>query len=543
VPTPGPAPPGGTPASTPADAATTHVDRMKQMQHDAITSQHADWGHWGDVPQRYSTWLSHSNRLIPIYTFGITLDKLREEGSVYSDEARLKQLYGEVPAGSVVPNAPYFDQTDVYRLQQQAVAEGKTQVILIVFDGMDWESTYNAALYKNGRVAYTQGRGTGLVFQDYRGTRTDFSAFVTSPRLAKCKFDVNSQTVMGGDRPTTGGYDPTRGGDAPGVRAPQFSYPIGLDRSQPHTVTDSASSATSMTSGIKTYNAAINVDVEGRRVDTIAHQLQRDRGFSIGVVTSVPISHATPAAAYAHNVSRDDYQDITRDLIGLPSVSHKQDPLPGVDVLLGCGWGEAKAKDAKQGDNFVAGREFYDPEDLRRVALENGGKYVVAQRTAGRKGIDVLTEAKQAAIDGKHRLLGVFGAVDGHLPFATADGGFDPAVDVKGETKYTAEDVQENPILADMAVAALDTLAHDEDGFWLMVEAGDVDWANHANNIDSSIGAVFSGDAAVKAIFDWVEARQAWEKTSVIVTSDHGHYFNLTKPQAIADANTAARSH
>ena len=88
-----------------------------------------------------------------------------------------------------------------------------------------------------------------------------------------------------------------------------------------------------------------------------------------------------------------------------------------------------------------------------------------------------------------------------------------------------------------MAVAALETLAHDPEGFWLMVEAGDVDWANHANNIDSSIGAVLSGDNAVKAVFDWIESRQAWDKTAVIVTADHGHYFNLVDPTAIAGTN------
>ena len=65
-----------------------------------------------------------------------------------------------------------------------------------------------------------------------------------------------------------------------------------------------------------------------------------------------------------------------------------------------------------------------------------------------------------------------------------------------------------------------------------MVEAGDVDWANHANNLDSSIGAVVSGDLAVKAVFDWIDARKQWDRTAVIVTADHGHYFNLKDPRS-----------
>jgi alkaline phosphatase len=526
-----------TTAAAPAEQGSSQLDAIGQMQKEAFETLQADWGYWGSSPDRFSTWLSHSNRLIPIYTFGLSMDRLRAEGSVYRDEERLKKLYGSLPESSLVPNASYFDQTDVYRLQQQAVVAGKTQIILVVFDGMDWNSTYNAAIFKSGKVGYTEGRGTGLVIQDYRGTETDFGYFVTSARLGKCDFDVDAQTVTGGDRPTTGGYDPQRGGFAPWQKAPQPDYPIGLDRTLPHTVTDSASSATSMTAGIKTYNAAINVDVFGNQVETIAHQLQRDRGFAIGVVTSVPISHATPAAAYAHNVSRDDYQDLTRDLIGLPSVAHKREPLAGVDVLLGCGWGESKKKAADQGQNFIPGREFYDPEDLRRVSLERGGKYVVTQRTPGRNGREVLQEATKAAIAGNHRLLGVFGATGGNLPFATADGKYNPTLDAKGQLEYSPEDVAENPILADFALAALDVLEKDNEGFWLMVEAGDVDWANHANNIDNSIGAVLSGDKAVKVVFDWIEGRKAWDKTAVIVTADHGHYFNLKNPETIARAS------
>jgi alkaline phosphatase len=66
------------------------------------------------------------------------------------------------------------------------------------------------------------------------------------------------------------------------------------------------------------------------------------------------------------------------------------------------------------------------------------------------------------------------------------------------------------------------------------VEAGDVDWACHGNNIDNCIGAVHDGDAAFRAVVEWVEARDAWDDTAVIVTSDHGHLFVLTDPAAFA---------
>ena len=85
----------------------------------------------------------------------------------------------------------------------------------------------------------------------------------------------------------------------------------------------------------------------------------------------------------------------------------------------------------------------------------------------------------------------------------------------------------------DMTRAALTVLEPNDNGFWLMLEAGDVDWANHDNNIDNSIGAVLSGDAAVKVLTDWVEQHSSWDETVLIVTADHGHYLVLEKPELL----------
>src|SRR5690606_19960267 len=118
----------------------------------------------------------------------------------------------------------------------------------------------------------------------------------------------------------------------------------------------------------KSYNNAVNVDPFGRKVPTIAHQLA-EQGMAIGVVTSVPISHATPACAYSHNVHRSDYQDLTRDLLGLPSISHPNVPLPGVDVLIGAGWGENRDADKSQGENYVPGNRYLADADLAAISL------------------------------------------------------------------------------------------------------------------------------------------------------------------------------
>ncbi|MBI1314745.1 alkaline phosphatase [bacterium] len=513
-------------------------DYFRELQRKAVETRQVEWGYWGADPQTYSTWTSHSNRLIPAYSFGMDLKSVSGENSVYRHPEALKKLYGRVPDETANPDALHFDQTDIYRLQKQAVAGGAKRVILFIFDGMDWPTTQAAAIYKRQELAYESGRGTGLHFQDYDGTTTDFGWFVSSPWVDSAKVDVNAQSVTSLGKPA-GGYSTRIGGATPWATPLDPKYPIGKSSPLAHDVTDSASSATSMTSGIKTYNAAINVDVKGNRVETIAHQLQRD-GFSIGVVTSVPISHATPAAAYAQNVTRNDYQDLSRDLVGLKT-DYRSEALSGVDVLLGAGWGVDKSSDGSQGSNYVAGNRYLPKEDREAIDQRNGGKYEVVERSFGVNGGDALHAAAKRAIDGKHRLFGFFGVGTGHLPFRTADGNYDPTVSVNtsdpmknsAAENYSAGDVAENPNLAEMTTVALDVLSSRSNRFWLMVEAGDVDWANHSNNIDNSVGAVISGDDAFRAATNWIEAHGGWQDTVLILTADHGHDLNLSRPEAL----------
>ncbi len=513
---------------------------MREMQFLAVETGDANWVHWGDKPSVFSNWTNHSNRLIPVYTFGISLESVKGPNSVYRSEKGLKKLYGKLPTFTLNPKAIYFDQTDVYHLQQQAFAAGKKNVILMVFDGMDWQTTQAASIYKNQRVMYRKDRGKGLSFLDYRGGPTDYGFCVTAPHNNDTKKNVDAQllTAIGGEE-KVGGYCSECGGRTPWEVPGAPSYLMGRRKSVPHMYADSAATATSMNAGIKTYNSSINIAPDGKQVETIAHQKQRE-GLSIGVVTSVPISHATPACTYAHNVSRNDYQDLTRDLLGVRSISHFEKPLSGVDVLIGCGWGITKEDDVEdQGVNFVPGNKYLSASDLKRIDVENGGRYVVAQRTPGVAGKEALKAGSQLAAKNRSRFFGYFGAMGGHLPYQTADGKFDPT---RGENKvdvYSQADVFENPNLADMTEAALDVLATNEKGFWLMVEAGDVDWANHNNNIDDAIGAVFSGEAAFDVITNWVEANSNWDETAVILTADHGHMLVLEDLEALAGARIA----
>ena len=92
-----------------------------------------------------------------------------------------------------------------------------------------------------------------------------------------------------------------------------------------------------------------------------------------------------------------------------------------------------------------------------------------------------------------------------------------------------------------MTESALSVLSQNKQGFWLLVEAGDVDWANHDNNLDNAIGAVKSGDDAFKVITDWVEKNSNWDETLVILTADHGHYLNIDQPEALIPPKKEAK--
>jgi len=540
---------GATAVADPQDLHIAAPDRIRRLQSDAEAAGRAWWGYWGDQPQKYVSHSSHSNRLIPVYAFGMSLDTVSGTNSVYRDADRLRTLYGRTPDRTLNPAAEYFDQTDVYRLQMAAADAGKTRIVLVVFDGMDWHTTRLAAIATRGRVEYASGRGTGFSFQDYRGAPTDFGFCVTSPANDKTRVDVDAQAVINPGGEVAGGYDPSRGGDTPWDRRASLTYLIGKDRDVPHAYTDSAASAAALCTGRKTYNDSINVAVDGGAMEPIARTLQA-RGYAVGAVSSVPASHATPACAYANNVSRDDYQDIARDLVGLPSIAHRGEPLPGLDVVIGGGFGVPAdpVKDKDQGANLEPGLKYVADSTLAAIDAAKGGRYRLAVRTPGRAGAEVLAEAAADAIAARQRLFGLFGAGEGHLPFQTANGDYDPAagnLPTDDETidalrrkygssiRYSEADIAENPSLAEMATAAMDVLAS-RGKFWLMVEAGEVDWASHANNVDNCIGAIRSGDAAVQRVFEWIERHDAWADSVVIVTSDHGHAFVLTEPDALA---------
>ena len=528
-------------------------DHVADLQAESFATGQPSFGHWGTDRQNYSAWTTHSNRLIPVYTFGtrqadgaVNLRHYKGVNSAYRNAEKLKRIYGRVPERTLHPTATWMDQTNIADLQRAAAQAGRKYIFLIVFDGMDWDTTRAAAIHNTQTISYQKGKGNGTHLQNYTaGGTSQFGLMVTSPHNDGTTMNADQQTVENPGGKTFGGYDPAAGGSAPWDTPRDAGYLISKPAkgNVKHAYTDSASSATSMMAGIKTYNNAIGVDPAGNPVPSVAHALQAE-GWAVGIVSSVPISHATPACAYAHNVTRKDYQDISRDMLGMRSISQPEQPMAGLDVVLGGGFGKRQDKDAAQGKNFEAGNVYLADSDLQAASVDNGGAYVTAVRTSATNGTQLLADAAKQAVAGKHRLLGFFGVgkYSGHLPYQTADGNFRPVKGVAAKPEsYSEGDIVENPTLADMTRASIDVLNSRADRFWCLVEAGDVDWANHDNNIDNAIGAVNSGDAAVKVVTDWVENNSSWNDALVIVTADHGHLFQLVEPKKlIATAESAS---
>jgi alkaline phosphatase len=561
------------PAQEPAAAADVK-DRLKLFQAANVANARTKIDrvyHFGSqgASGSFSNHSTHSNRLIPFYTFGSKLDpgSVTGKNSVYRDPERLKALYGFLPENTVNPGAEYADQSDLRKVMADAVAGGVKHLFIVWFDGLDWDTTRASAVARSGKV-YNEGKGSGLVFQDYeaRGTAR-FGYYVTSPTHDKNDPDVDAQTVTIPSNSSRGGYDARIAGPNPWTLGPLAAQAPGYLKGQSgddrdklgvkaaggtvHAYTDSAPSAAEFVSGRKAYNNGINVADDGTFVPTLFHQLQA-QGWKLGTVTSVPFDHASPAAMYAHNVNRDDYQDLGRDMLGLPSIAQqtRREPVhPGLDVVIGTGFGQeshGKGLEA-QGKNVVAGNLYLTDADKAAIDARNGGRYVVVQTEPGVHGGRALAAAAEAAATRLRasttpgdRLFGFFGSKAlNHLPYRTADGRFDPAADLNGKSeKYEPTELAEQPTLTDMTRAALTVLsARPGRPFALFIEAGDVDFALHANNLDNAVGAVYSGEDAVKAVIEWVETHSNWDESALVVAADHGHYLVVDDLPALAGTN------
>ena len=227
---------------------------------------------------------------------------------------------------------------------------------------------------------------------------------------------------------------------------------------------DSASTATSIATGKKTWSGSINVSEDFTQTyETIAEKLKAQKDMKIGILSTVNLNHATPAAFYAHQASRSSYYDIGLEMID-----------SGFDYFAGGGLLQPTGKEK-------------DKEDLYALAEEAGYKVVQTQ-----------AEALKAE-DGKVI------AIDEHLADSSA-------------MSYELDRAEEEWALADYVEKGIEVLDNDN-GFFMMVEGGKIDWACHANDAASTITDTIALDNAVEKAVEFYNEHP--EETLIIVTGDH----------------------
>jgi alkaline phosphatase len=448
-------------------------------------------------------------------------------------------------------------------------------VIIMIGDGMGWEMA-RAAAVANGAPFYSSGKGEGLNFQTLsnyalattygttiakpNGTFSTgngaldgtISATGDSPILPGFTFNPtfnSGNTATGGASNNSPnavgnlvGYDPTRGGINPWTPGndPQYikwSYP------------DSANTATTLYTGVKSYNNAIGVDIYEDPLESVLVTANK-QGKSTGLVTSVPIDHATPAAAAANVNRRSKYDD---DFPALDNILQQELRVYQPTVLLGGGHPlSAPGDPLPEGVEPNVSNEFIRPstyQELSSNPTSNRYDYTFLERNPDAAKSLAETAASLDPNKGD-RLLGLYGArgQNGNLPVSSANGDYSTTgLDLftlsssngqkrdrlrplnPGETdeQFINRETSENPTLNDLTKASLDVLGKDPDGFWLMVEGGDVDWSAHDNNLDNLIGTVKDFDKSVKSTIDWIQEHGGWENNLLIVTADHDHYLTL----------------
>ena len=229
---------------------------------------------------------------------------------------------------------------------------------------------------------------------------------------------------------------------------------------------DSASTATSIATGNKTYSGTINMDTSmTESFETITEKLKAQKDYKIGIITTVNLNHATPAAFYAHQPSRSNYYEISEELIA-----------SGFDYFAG---GALLSPTGKEDDK----------DDIYEVAQEAGYNVI---RT------DAEVETLQPS-DGKSIIISE----------TLADG---------DAMSYHIDTTSNDVSLTDYVKKGIEMLDN-ENGFFMMVEGGKIDWACHANDAASSIGDTIAFDQAVKEAIKFYNENP--DDTLILITADH----------------------
>lgn len=257
-------------------------------------------------------------------------------------------------------------------------------------------------------------------------------------------------------------------------------------------ITDSSAAGTALSTGEKTNNRMLAVAPDSTtQLKSISYKIH-DAGYSVGVMSTTPINHATPAAFFGHNVKRGNYYEIGQEL-----------PSTGFEFFAGGGLYHPKGKD---GDEEVS---LYD-------MIAEGG-YTLAYGY----------EDFKAKKDADHIVLVQSEGSDQICPYALG----------RPEGALT---------LSQIVDAAVTVLERNPKGFFLMAEGGLIDWTAHSQDLAGTIFEVLDFDQAI-AVADAFYAKHP-DETLIVVTADHetgglalgakGYQYDLTVIDKIKNSST-----
>ncbi|MFC3884166.1 alkaline phosphatase [Bacillus songklensis] len=237
----------------------------------------------------------------------------------------------------------------------------------------------------------------------------------------------------------------------------QMTYPEDPEQN----VTDSAASGTAMSTGHKTYNAAIAVENDRTEIKTVL-EAAKGKGKATGLVVTSELTHATPASFGAHDVDRKNMDSMANDYYDeMINGQHK------IDVMLGGGR-----------NNFVRSDRNL-PEEFKKA------------------GYSYVTNRQELLNNKNNRILGIF-----------APAGLPKMIDR----------TEEIPSLEEMTNAAISRLSKDKDGFFLMIEGSQIDWAGHDNDVVSAMSEMQDFEKSYKAAIEFAKKDK---HTLVVATADH----------------------
>jgi alkaline phosphatase len=233
-------------------------------------------------------------------------------------------------------------------------------------------------------------------------------------------------------------------------------------------ITDSAAAGSAWGGGMRVKNGSLNIGPDGERPVPVLQKF-KSMGKAVGCVTTVQITHATPASFCVNNNSRNAMAEIAQDYLKLR-----------FDVMMG------------GGGNFFSAEKRADKMDLYEAYTQNGFDLV-------------RSKAEMMNAKGNKPIMGVF-----------ADDGLPYAVDRLNNKELQSE----VPSLSEMTKKAIEVLSKNKKGFVMQVEGGKVDWAAHGNDAPALLYDQLDFDEAVAVAMDFAVKDK---ETLVIITTDHGN--------------------